>query len=188
MKWFQRKKQIAPVASENSSTSENKNQTINESERQREDEAKGWCTLIRVGRLDEYLKWLEKRPKEEIINRFVGIINTKSSYLPICFAEETPPVVIDGVSFDSIQNNQNKRMTKITLLLLVKSESPKLGIWNQLQPQWTEKYILETKTYVQVMEEMAKQCDNTGQETKAVDIRKKIKGVKETNKEYAIDW
>ncbi len=188
MRWFQRKKQIAPVASENSSTSENGNQTINESERQREDEATGWCTLIRVGRLGEYLKWLEKRPKEEIINRFSGIINTKSSHLPICFAEEQPPVIIDGVSVDPIQNTQARRMTKISLLLLVQSESEKLGIWNEMQPQWTEKYIQENKSMVQVMEAIAKQCEDTGQESTAADIRKSIQGVKETNKKYAIDW
>lgn len=191
MKWFQRKKQIAPnepIASENPSTSENKSSNINEAERQREDEAVGWCTLIKTGRLDDYLKWLEKRPKEEITNRFLGIINTKDSWLPVLFQEETPPVVIDGISFDSIQNRVSRIMVKITLLLLVKDESKKLGIWNEIQPQWTEKYIQETKTQVQIMEGIAKQCEDTGQETKAVDIRKKIEGVKETNKEYAINW
>jgi len=160
----------------------------NEAERQREDEAEGWCTLIRAGRLGEYLKWLEKRPKEEIINRFFGIINTKSSHLPICFAEEQPPVVIDGVSVDPIQNTQARRMTKITLLLLVKSECEKLGVWNKIQPQWTEQFIQENKSVVQVMEALAKQCEDTGQESKAVEIRKKIEDLKEKNKEYTIDW
>lgn len=146
------------------------------------------CNSIRVGKLKEYLEWLEKRPQKEIINKFLGIIYSKWSWLPIVCAEETPPVVIDGVSFDSIQNTQARRMTKITLLLLVKDESKKLGIWNEIQPQWTEKYILENKALVQVMEAIAKQCENTGQESKVADIRKGIEGVKEANKEYTIDW
>jgi hypothetical protein len=160
----------------------------NEAEHQREDEAVGWCNLIRIGRLDEYLKWLEKRPKDEIINRFLGIIDTKSSHLPICFAEEKPLVVIDGVSFDSIENTQARRTTKIALLLLVKSESGKLSIWNKIQPQWTEQYVSEVKDTIQIMESLAKRCEDTGQENKAVDIRKKIADLKETNKEYAIEW
>lgn len=146
------------------------------------------CNSIRVGKLNEYLEWLEKRPKKEIIDKFLGIIYSKNSWIPILFQEETPPVVIDGISVDSIQNRVARIMTKITLLLLVKDESKKLGIWNQLQPQWTEKYILETKTQVQVMEAIAKQCENTGQESKAVDIRKRIEDLKEANKEYAFDW
>lgn len=32
-----------------------------DAERQREDEAEGWCTLIRECRLGEYLKWLDKK-------------------------------------------------------------------------------------------------------------------------------
>jgi hypothetical protein len=163
-------------------------QRQNEAERQREDEAVGWCNLIRTGRLDEYLKWLEKRPKEEIINRFVGIMNTKFSYLPICFAEEQPPVVIDGVRVDPIANLQARRMTKITLLLLVKSESGKLGIWSKIQPQWTEKYTEESKSVVQVMEAIAKGYEDGGQEGKALDIRKKIEDLRKTNKELGIDW
>jgi hypothetical protein len=146
------------------------------------------CNLIRVDKLKEYLEWLEKRPKKEIINKFLGIIYSKSSWLPICFAEEKPTVVIDGISFDPIENVAARRVTKISLLLLVADESKKLGIWNQLQPQWTEKYILETKTYVQEMEAIAKGCENAGHESMAADIRKKIKGIKETNKNYAIDW
>ena len=159
-----------------------------EAERQREDEALGWCNLIRAGRLGEYLKWLEKRPKDEIINRFLGIINTKDSWLPILFQEETPPEVIDGIRVDSIQNRIGRRLTKITLLLMVKDESHKLGIWNQLSPQWLEEYLQQIKAEVQIMEATAKQCENTGQESKAADIRKKIEDLKETNKEYAIDW
>ncbi len=164
----------------------------NKAERQREDEAEGWCTLIRVGRLGEYLEWLEKRPKKEIINRFLGIINTKDSWLPILFQEETPPVVIDGISVDSMQNRVARIMTKITLLLLVHDESKKLGIWNQLQPQWTEKYILENKILVRIEEGMAKQLEDTGQGSKAADLRKAVEHIKETVKELTgnqeIDW
>lgn len=157
-------------------------------ERQREDEAEGWCTLIRVGRLGEYLEWLEKRPKKEIINRFLGIINTKHSWLPILFQEETPPVVIDGISVDSLQNSVGRIATKISLLLLVGDESKKLGIWNQLQPQWTEKYILETKILVRIEEHVAEQLEAAGQGNRAADLRKRIEDIKESNKKYAIDW
>jgi hypothetical protein len=109
-------------------------------------------------------EWLEKRPKKEIISKFLGIIYSKNSWLPIVFQEETPPVVIDGISFDSIQNRVARIMTKISLLLPVESESKKLGIWNQLQPQWTEKYILETKILVRIEEAIAKQLDEKGYE------------------------
>jgi len=160
----------------------------NEAERQREVEAVGWCNLIIAGRLGEYLKWLETRPKEEIINRFVGIMNTKSSHLPICFAEEQPAVIIDGMRVDPIENTQARRMTKITLLLLVKSESKKLGIWDKIQPQWTEEFIRENKSMVQVMEALAKRYEDSGQESKALDIRKKIEDLRKTNKEQGIDW
>ena len=164
----------------------------NKDERQREDEEEGWCTLIRVGRLGEYLEWLEKRPKKEIINRFLGIINTKDSWLPIVFQEETPPEVIDGVSVDSMQNIIGRITTKISLLLLVHDESKKLGIWNQLQPQWTEKYILENMILVRIEEGIAKQLEDTGQGSRAADLRKGIKRIKEAAKELTgnqeIDW
>jgi len=163
----------------------------NKTERQEEYPTKDallMCNLIGVGKLNNYLEWLGKRPKKEIIDKFLGIIYSKDSWLPILFQEETPPVVIDGISVDALQNRVARRMTKITLLLIVKSESEKLGIWDQIQPQWTEKYIQETKNQVQVMEAIAKQCEDTGQESKAVDIRKKIEDMKEANKEYVIDW
>jgi len=164
----------------------------NEAERQREDEAVGWCTLIRAGRLGEYLKWLEKRPKEEIINRFLGIINTKNSWLPVLFQEETPPEVIDGISFDSLQNRIGRITTKITLLRLVYDESKKLGIWNQIEPQWTEKYILENKILIRITEHMAKQLEDAGQGSEAADLRKDVEGIKEAVKELTgnqnIDW
>ena len=146
------------------------------------------CNLIRVGKLNEYLEWLEKRPKKEIINKFLGIIYSKNSWLPVLFQEETSPVVIDGISFDSLQNRIARITTKITLLLLVHDESKKLGVWNQLQPQWTEKYILENKILVRIEETIAKQLEDTGQGSKAADLRKGIEHIKEANKQYAIDW
>jgi len=166
----------------------NNNDKKLDAERQREDEAVGWCNLIRAGRLGEYLKWLEKRPEEEILNRFLGIINTKGSILPICFGEENPPLVINGIRVDPIENTQARRVTKITLLLIVKSECEKLGIWNKIQPQWTEEFIQENKSVVQIWEALAKRCEDNGQESEAADIRKKIDDIKEKNNEYGIDW
>lgn len=79
-------------------------------------------------------------------------------------------------------------MTKITLLLLVKSESEKLGIWNRIQPEWTEEFIQENKSMVQVMEALAKHYEDSGQEEKAIDIRRKIEHIEETDKKYGIGW
>lgn len=146
------------------------------------------CTAIRVGKLNEYLDLLAKEPKKRIINNFLGIVCSKSSGLPIVGAETKPPVVVDGISLDPIQNIQARRMTKITLLLLVKDESKKLDMWDEIQPQWTDNYILENKALVQAMEVIAQQSENTGQESKVADIRKGIEDIKESNKEYAIDW
>ena len=73
------------------------------------------CNSIRVGKLNEYLEWLEKRPKKEIIDKFLGIIYSKNSWIPILFQEETPPVVIDGISVDSIQNRVARIMTNCFL-------------------------------------------------------------------------
>jgi len=146
------------------------------------------CNSIRLGKLNEYWGKLEKIPKEKIIGKFLGIIGSKSSRLPIVFDEEMPTVVIAGISFDQIQNVQARMITKITLLLLVESESQKLGIWNQLRLQWTEKYIQEIKAYVQIIEAMIKQCENSKQEDKVEDLRNSIKLIKETNQQYRIDW
>lgn len=159
----------------------------NEAERQREDEAPGWCSLINQGRLGEYLKWLEKRPRDEIVNRFFGIINSKGSVLPICFAEEKPPVVVDGVRIDPIENTQARRATKVALLLIVKSECEKLGIWSMIQPQWTEAFMQENESVVQIWEALAKRCENNGRESEAVDIRKKIEDLRKTYKQHGID-
>ena len=74
-------------------------------------------------------------------------------------------------------------MTKISLLLLVESESKKLGIWNQLQPQWTEKYILESKIQVRIIEHVAEQLEVTGQGSRAADLRKAAERIKEAVEE-----
>jgi hypothetical protein len=79
-------------------------------------------------------------------------------------------------------------MTKITLLLLVEREAQKFGVWNQLQQPWTQKYILETKTYVQILEAIVKQCENSGQKDKVLSINNGIKLIKEANRQYAINW
>jgi hypothetical protein len=146
------------------------------------------CNAIRSGKLKEYLGELEKRPKKKITSKFLGIIYSKTVGLPILFDEEISTVIIDGISFDPIQNVQARMMTKITLLLTVESESKKLGIWNQLQPRWTEKYIMETKAYVQIIDAIVKHCENTRQEDKVIDLRNSIKLIKEVNQQYAIDW
>ena len=146
------------------------------------------CDCIKSGKINEYLAELRKRPQKKIVSEFSGIIYSKAAGLPILFDEEMSTVIIDGISFDPIQNVQARMMTKITLLLLVENESKKLGIWNRLQPQWTEKYIMEIKTYVQIIDAIAKQCENSRQEYKVTDLRNSIKLIKETNQQYAIDW
>jgi hypothetical protein len=129
------------------------------------------CNAVRLGKLKEYWSHLEKIPVEKIIEKFSGIIDSKSSGLPIIFDEELSSVNIKGISFDRIQNVQGRMMTKITLLLLVESESKKLNIWDRIQPRWTEKYIAEIKAYVQIIDAIVKQCENSGQGDKAIDLR-----------------
>ena len=146
------------------------------------------CNAARACKLKEYLEWLEQRPKNDIIEIFLSIINSKYSFLPIVAAEEKPPVIIDGISFDPIQNVEARMRTKIYLLLLVGDESKKLGIWKELERQWTEKYIAQNKELVQDMEGIARHCENNGQEADAANLRKGIERIKEINKEYSIDW
>jgi len=152
------------------------------------EDAVAMCNSIRFGKLDGYLKQLEKGTKQDIINRFLGIIYAKSSFLPIVGAAERPPITVDGISVDPIQNSQARRMTKITLLLLLGDESKKIGIWDQIEQVWTENYILEIKTMVQVTEAIAKQLENSGEIDRAADLRKGIIGMKEANKKYNIEW
>jgi hypothetical protein len=146
------------------------------------------CRALKADKVREYLESLEKEPKKKIVRIFLGIIYSKSAKLPILCDKEMPFVKIADISFDPIQNVQARMMTKITLLLLIESESKKLGIWNQLQQKWTEKYIIETKMYVRILDAIIKQCENTGQKDKVVDLRKTVKLIKEANVQYTIDW
>ena len=146
------------------------------------------CKSIKSGKIKEYLAGLEKLPENKVIDKYLGIICSESTGLPILQDQELPPVKLEGMSFDPIQNIQAKMMTKVTLLLVVESESKKLGIWDELQSLWTEKYILETKRYVQIIEKIIKQCENTPEENKIADLRKSIKFIKEANTQYSIDW
>jgi hypothetical protein len=152
------------------------------------EDALAMCKGIQIGQVDKYLEWLNKRPTQEIVGRLLGIIHSKSSLLPIVCAEEKPPIQIDGINFDPIQNSQARRMTKITLLLLIHDASKRMGVWDKIQQQWTEKYILETKTQVRIAEAMAKQFEDDGQMDIAANLRKGIEGIKEANKKYRIEW
>ncbi len=146
------------------------------------------CKAIKSGTLMEYWNRLGKIPADKIIGKFLGIIDSKSSGLPIIFDEELSSVNIKGISFDRIQNVQARMMTKITLLLLVESESKKLNIWDRIQPRWTKKYIAEIKAYIQIIDAIVKQCENSGQGDKAIGLRNSIKLIKDTNQRFAIEW
>jgi hypothetical protein len=146
------------------------------------------CNALKQGKLDGYLGQISELPKKKIIKKFLGIIYSKSDKLPFLNDDEIPSVIIENISFDPIQNVQGRMMTKITLLLIIERESKKLGIWNQLQQIWTQKYILETKTYVHILEAIVKQCENSDQKDKALSISNSIKLIKEANVQYTIDW
>jgi hypothetical protein len=146
------------------------------------------CRALKTGNLDEYWASLEQRPEKKIIRIFLGIIYSKSAGLPVLYDEEIPPVIIDGTAFDPIQNVQARMMTKISLLLIVKNESQKLNIWDQVQSRWMEKYTGETKAYIQILEAIIMQYENSGQENKAVNLRNSIELIKESNRQYAIVW
>ena len=146
------------------------------------------CRALKADKVREYLESLEKEPKKKIVRIFLGIIYSKSAKLPILCDKEMPFVKIADISFDPLQNVQARMMTKITLLLIIESESQKLDIWNQLQQIWTQKYILETKTYVQILEAIIMQCENSGQKDKTMELFNSIKLIKEANMQYAIDW
>ena len=147
-----------------------------------------WTYYADPGKIKEYLAGLEKLPEKKVIDKYLGIICSESTGLPILQDQELPPVKLEGMSFDPIQNIQAKTMTKVTLLLVVESESKKLGIWHEMQSLWTEKYTQETKKYVQIIEMIAKQCENTRQRDKVEDLRKSINLIKEANTQYSIDW
>ncbi len=151
-------------------------------------DALAMCRALKYGKFSDYLVWLEQKPEKKIISKFRGIINSKSAGLPILDDEERPAVVLDGISFNPIQNIQGRMMTKITLLLLVETESRKLGFWSELQSQWMAQYIRETKRYVQILEAIAKQCENSGAENKASELQSSINLIKDNNRQYAIQW
>ncbi len=169
----------------------NKKQTENNAEVQdndSSDEALIMCRAIQAGQIDKYLKYFDKCPKEETINRFLSIISSKNSWLPVLFQKETPPTIVDGIRFDSIQNRVNRVLTKITLLLLVKDKSQKLQLWHRIELQWIEHYVIEIKLQVTIFESIAKQFTDAGQKQKAMEIRGKIDQVKKANEDYKIDW
>ncbi|MDD4924527.1 MAG: hypothetical protein PHF74_06845 [Dehalococcoidales bacterium] len=169
----------------------NKKQTENNAKVQdndSSDEALRMCRAIQTGQLDKYLKYFDKCPKEETINIFLSIITSKDSWLPVLFQNETPPTIVDGISFDSIQNRVNRILTKITLLLLVKDKSQKLYLWQKIEPQWIEYYIIEIKHQVTLFEAIAQQFTDAGQRQKATEISEKIDQIKKANEAYKIDW
>ena len=142
------------------------------------------CKALSAGTLKEYLEWLRKRPKDELIERFLGIIYSRSSSMPILSREEQPQVAVHGVGSDPVENTVARAATKISLLLLIRGESEKLGIWGEIQAQWTEQFVPEVDSMVQIGESIAKQCENKGQESKAARLRENIERIKETNKHY----
>jgi hypothetical protein len=146
------------------------------------------CNALKTGKLNEYLAWLENRPGKEISAVFLGIIDSKSSGLPIICEEEMAPVKICGTSLEPVQNIQARMLTKITLLLLIESESKKLGIWHELHPRWLEKYQMEVKTYVRILEGIIRQCENSAYAGKVPELRHSIELIKDSNRQYAINW
>lgn len=146
------------------------------------------CRALKADKVREYLESLEKEPKKKIVRIFLGIIDSSSARLPILCDKEMPFVKIADISFDPLQNVQARMMTKITLLLIIESESQKLDIWNQLQQAWTKKYVMETRKFVQILEAIIMQCENSGQKDKAMELFNSIKLIKEANMQYAIDW
>ena len=98
------------------------------------------------------------------------------------------PVKICGTSLEPVQNIQARMLTKITLLLLIESESKKLGIWHELHPRWLEKYQMEVKTYVRILEGIIRQCENSAYAGKVPELRHSIELIKDSNRQYAINW
>jgi len=93
--------------------------------------------IDKSGKIKEYLGWLEKLPEKKVIDKF------SASFIPKVrgyqfYKIKSYHCKTRRVSFDPIQNIQAKMMTKVTLLLVVESESKKLGIWHEIQSRWTE--------------------------------------------------
>jgi hypothetical protein len=160
---------------------------LGEPERSPTPDALLMCNAIKSGKIKEYLVLLEEAPKKKIIGKFLGILYSKTSALPIVFDAEMPGVTIKRIYFERVQNVQARIITKITLLL-IESESKKLGIWNQIQRPWINKYTLEIKMYLKIVDAMIKQCENSGQDDKAEGLRNSIDAIKKTNHQYHIDW
>jgi hypothetical protein len=146
------------------------------------------CHALKTGKLDEYWAALEQRPAKKIISIFLSIIYCESAGLPVLYDEEVPPVIIDGTDLDPVQNVQARMMTKISLLLTVKNESQKLNVWDQVQSPWTEKYCLETKAYIRLLETIIRQCENTSYQDRVPALRQSIDLIKEANLQYQINW
>jgi hypothetical protein len=151
-------------------------------------DARAMCRALRAGKLPEYLNWLEQKPRKKMLSKFRGIINSRSAGLPILDDEEAPNIILEDIAFDPIQNVQARIMTKITLLLIVQSESQKTGLWNDLQSEWTENYLRETKRFVRILEAIIKQCENSGQQDRAAALRNSINQIKAANRQYTIQW
>ncbi|MFZ2036122.1 MAG: hypothetical protein WCC72_11160 [Dehalococcoidales bacterium] len=151
-------------------------------------DARAMCRALRADKLPEYLSWLEQKPKKKMLSKFRGIINSRSNGLPVLDDEEAPNIILEDIAFDPIQNVQARMMTKITLLLIVQSESQKTGIWNDLQTEWTENYLRETKRFVRILEAIIKQCENSGQQDRAAALRNSINQIKAANRQYTIQW
>jgi len=69
-------------------------------------------------------------------------------------------------------------MTKITLLLLIESESQKTRYLGSDRTQWVEKYTVEIKTYVQLLEALIQQCENSARADKIPELRHSIELIK----------
>jgi hypothetical protein len=146
------------------------------------------CKAIKAGTAGDYLMQLEKMPHKKIVRIFLMIIYSKSAGLPILFDEELPAKIINGTTFDPVQNIQARMMTKIHLLCLVESESKKLGIWNEIHTQWADEYSREIREYVQIIEAIIRQCESTSHHNKIPELRHCIELIKASNRQHAINW
>jgi hypothetical protein len=139
------------------------------------DAAWALCDAIASGKLGDYLEILEKKPKQEIINDLLDIIHTKDSFLPILSGKETAPELIDGIAVDSRQNRMGRIDTLVSLLIVVKEESKKLGIWNKIKQEWKEKYKKETDLFIRYVEMMIEQTMDTQLFLYLADYKLKVK-------------
>jgi hypothetical protein len=146
------------------------------------------CESIRQQKINEHIRELAGIPQKKIVSKFSGIIRSPSKGLPVLYDEEMLPVVINGTSFDPLPNVLGRMMTKHTLLMIIKNESPKLNIWLQLEQQWKDVYCLETKTYVSIIRALAGHCAKSGQNEKAAELFASVERIKEVNRQYVINW